>query len=235
MRMTFVIAIALSTLALHGCGGAADEPAGSSFAAAAPQNPLDGAVIRTAGNEAEWMVEDGALKTVVVSGRENGTIEFGEPANSVVVPREVSTDGGDSVFSIDRQADEVTIQTTAPFGLGPVEFTGPLPSELAVTRDLFLPNARVSQGVATLDEVSCDEIVSSVDAFCENYLSQGNAAQQEIADFAINLAERELGNSLANGFVSQTISEYFDVLDVFCDGFEQVTTVDAIDMCQSVR
>ena len=109
MRIISLIAAAgLCAAIISGCGGTMTAPTPSGFTPASDDNPLDGGVINNDGSEAEWDVQDGELKTVVISGREDGTIEFGDPADGAVVPREISTDGGDSVFTIDRDAGELT-------------------------------------------------------------------------------------------------------------------------------
>lgn len=227
-RLALIVAGLSITTALGGC--TQDAPA--TFQPGSGANPLDGGVISNDGRMMQLnLTPDGtALASVSIDGGES-TIEFGPPSGGVAVPREIETSGGESSLSVDRDSEEVTINAVAPLGIGPISLTDELPQELTVTREFLLPDDRSGAQAA-----SCQTVVDSVNEFCDLYLANRDASIEEVTEFATGIAERELGNNAANGFVESLVRQYYDVLDTFCDGFKELVEPeegDPTDLCAS--
>ncbi len=215
IRTRIIIASTLCAT-LVGCGGGASP---ATYQSGSGANPLDGAVVRDGGSDIVLTLNDSgtALEQVALGDGTNArTVEFGPPVNNVAVPREITTGGGNSTLMIDRDTQSVDIRTTVPI-VGEINISAGIPSELVVTREIFLPEARDPSGVG-----DCATVVESVDAFCALFLRREDEARAEIIAFTRQQTQQQLGVGLANNIVAGFINSFYDTIVDFCDSWTEV-------------
>jgi hypothetical protein len=222
------------TAALAGCGSGGE---GATFQKGPGESPLDQAVIMDDGHSIllRLTLDLDSLASATISGNgQASAIRFDTPASGVVVPREIETASGESIFSIDRTAGQMTFEAIAPQGIGPMALTASVPDDFVATRSFLMPEDRSPAHAA-----DCDEVVESAREFCDRYESNRDASITEVTALALEMAQSQLDAPTPTVFIEETVRQHYEVLDIFCNGFTEVVdgTPDkaAVDICADVR
>ena len=216
----------LVVVGLSGCGAAETAAVFSSGGSA--DNSLEGSVISDDGQDFRLSTDGATLSKVEISsgaeiGFDRGLTETSQVA---AVSRIETASGNTAEYDASRQT--LTVVAEFPFvGRQEIEIqAGDLLGEL-----FGGTNQRASN---QLDD-DCGAIVNSVNNFCTAYLDNADAALQEVIDFALVEAAKLGIPEIAFGTIEGTIREFFDVLQDFCEAWDELITgtdtTDPVDPC----
>ena len=203
----------LSVVGLSGCGAA--ETAAVFSGGGSTDNPLNGGVISDDGQDFILSTDGATLANVEISSGAEISFDRGltETSQVAAIDRIVTADGNSAEYDAERQ----TLTVNANVAGQSISFT-------TDTGDILdgvfgSTTARSS----SQDSTDCETIVSSVSAFCDLYSMNVAAAEAEIIALALQVAEENGIPSLLFGVVEQLIRDFFQVVDDFCDAWDELT------------
>ncbi len=216
----------LSVVGLSGCGAA--ETAAVFSGGGSADNPLEGGVISDDGQDFTLSTDGAALtKVVISSGAEIGFDRGSTESSQVAAVNRIETASGNiAEYDADRQILKVTAEF--PF-VGQQVFEVPTGDLLD---SLF---GGTNQRARNQADTDCEAIVSSVNNFCTAFLDDADAALQEVISLALAEAANAGIPEIAFGAIEGMITEFFDVIQDFCEAWDQLIkgtdTTDPVDPC----
>ncbi|MCZ6651409.1 MAG: hypothetical protein O7D91_00045 [Planctomycetota bacterium] len=215
----------LSMVGLSGCG--AVETAAVFSGGGATDNPLDGGVMSDDGQDFTLTTDGATLAKVEVSSGAELSFDRGltETSQVAAIDRIVTADGNSAEYDAERQ----TLTVNASVAGQSISFTT---NTGDILNGVFGSTTARS---SSQNDTDCDTIVASVSAFCDSYLANVAAAEVEIIALALQVAEESGIPSLFFGVVEQLIKDYFQVVDDFCGGWDELTSgTDPTNPCDVV-
>jgi hypothetical protein len=223
MCVTGVAALLMTGLA--GCGPA---ETGAEFEPGDEKDVLDGATIQDDGAQFE-LTMDGArqqLARVDIDGGDR-SIEFDSELSAALglpVPRSITTSSNRIEFDARTGVGAVTVEVPL-MGVQSFTFeTGGGPTLFGLGA---LPPPQPPGG--------CTAAVAGLDEFCELFQAHGPAALDQGIDLALQVAKREGYPDQATGFIEQVVTDFYNVVQDFCDAWTEVrdgsSEKDPVDPC----
>lgn len=203
----------LSMVGLSGCG--AVETAAVFSGGGATDNPLDGGVMSDDGQDFTLTTDGATLAKVEVSSGAEISFDRGltETSQVAAIDRIVTADGNSAEYDAERQ----TLTVNASVAGQSISFTT---NTGDILNGVFGSTTARS---SSQNDTDCDTIVASVSAFCDSYLANVAAAEAEIIALALAVAEENGIPSLFFGVVEDLIKDFFQVVDDFCGGWDELT------------
>lgn len=215
----------LSMVGLSGCG--AVETAAVFSGGGATDNPLDGGVMSDDGQDFTLTTDGATLAKVEVSSGAEISFDRGltETSQVAAIDRIVTADGNSAEYDAERQ----TLTVNASVAGQSISFTT---NTGDILNGVFGSTTARS---SSQNDTDCDTIVASVSAFCDSYLANVAAAEAEIIALALAVAEENGIPSLFFGVVEDLIKDFFQVVDDFCGGWDELTAgTDPTNPCDVV-
>ena len=215
----------LSIAGLSGCG--AVETAAVFSGGGATDNPLDGGVMSDDGQDFTLTTDGATLAKVEVSSGAEISFDRGltETSQVAAIDRIVTADGNSAEYDAERQ----TLTVNASVAGQSISFTT---NTGDILNGVFGSTTARS---SSQNDTDCDTIVASVSAFCDSYLANVAAAEAEIIALALAVAEENGIPSLFFGVVEDLIKDFFQVVDDFCGGWDELTAgTDPTNPCDVV-